>query len=68
MQGYTGAAPIGKRRAMALHRKPPHPLRGPLILLAVLVAVIVALVMIARSPRPVATHPIETDVALPASR
>ena len=53
---------------MALHRKPPHPLRGPFILLAGVVVLIAASVMIARSQKPVATQPVKVDVALPASR
>jgi len=48
---------------MAIHRRPPHPLRGPLILLVILVLLIGGIVVIANSAKPVPVKPIEVDVA-----
>ena len=47
---------------MAIHRRPPHPLRGPLILLALLLVLIGAIVAIASSADEVPVKPIEVDV------
>lgn len=53
---------------MALHRRPPHPMRGPLILIILLLVVIGALVALSRSAKEVPVKPIEVDVAVPATR
>lgn len=47
---------------MAIHKRPPHPARGPVFLLILLAVVIVAVVLIARSAHPTAPKPIEIDV------
>jgi hypothetical protein len=48
---------------MAIHRRPPHPLRGPLILLVLLLVLLGAIVAISRSADEVPTRPVEVDVA-----
>lgn len=47
---------------MAIHRRPPHPLRGPIILLVLVLLVIGGLVAISRSADEVPVKPIEVDV------
>lgn len=47
---------------MAIHRRPPHPLRGPIILLLLVLLLIAGLVLIARSADEVPVKPIEVDV------
>ena len=48
---------------MAIHKRPPHPARGPAALLIILVVAIAAVVLIARSAHPTEPKPIEVDVA-----
>jgi hypothetical protein len=48
---------------MAIHRRPPHPARGPIILLLILIALIGAVVLIAGQAEEVPQRPIEVDVA-----
>lgn len=48
---------------MAIHRRPPHPLRGPIILLVLLLILVAAVIAISRSASEVPTRPIEVDVA-----
>jgi hypothetical protein len=47
---------------MAIHRRPPHPARGPIILLVLLVLLIGGVVLIARGADEVPQRPIEVDV------
>jgi hypothetical protein len=47
---------------MAINRKPPHPARGLIILLILLVVLVGGIVAISRSVDEVPTRPIETDV------
>ena len=47
---------------MAINRKPPHPARGLITLLVVLLVLIGAVVAISYSAEEVPTRPIETDV------
>lgn len=47
---------------MAIQKRPPHPARGPVTLLIILVVVIGAVVLIARSAHEQPTKPIEVDV------
>lgn len=47
---------------MAIHRKPPHPLRGPAVLLVLLLVLLAAIIAISRSANEVPTRPIEADV------
>ena len=47
---------------MAIHRRPPHPLRGPIILLVLVLLVIGALVAISRSADEVPVKPIEVEI------
>jgi hypothetical protein len=48
---------------MAINRRPPHPARGPVILLVILAVLIGAVVLIAQSVDEVPQRPIEVDVA-----
>ncbi|WP_162789133.1 MULTISPECIES: hypothetical protein [Sphingomonas] len=48
---------------MAIQKRPPHPARGPVTLLVVLVVLIGAMVLISRHAHPVPPKPIEVDVA-----
>jgi hypothetical protein len=48
---------------MAIHRRPPHPARGPIILLVLLLVLLGAIYFISRSAEEVPTRPIEVDVA-----
>jgi hypothetical protein len=47
---------------MAIHKRPPHPARGPVTLLILLVLAIGAVVLIARSAQETEPKPIEVDV------
>ena len=47
---------------MAIHKRPPHPARGPILLLVLLILLIGAVVLIARSAGEVPQRPIEVDV------
>ena len=47
---------------MAINRRPPHPARGPIILIVLLLVLVGGFVAISRSATEVPTHPIETDV------
>ncbi|URD61203.1 hypothetical protein M8312_01420 [Sphingomonas sp. KRR8] len=47
---------------MAIHKRPPHPARGPVFLIVLLVVVIGAVVLIARSAHETQPKPIEVDV------
>jgi len=47
---------------MAIHKRPPHPARGPVTLLIILVVLIVAVVLIARHAHGTEPKPIEVDV------
>jgi hypothetical protein len=53
---------------MALHRKQPHPMRGPLILILILLALIAGLIALSRSATEVPVKAVEVDVAIPAAR
>ena len=48
---------------MAINRRPPHPARGPIILLVIFAVLIGAVILIAGSAEEVPTRPIEVDVA-----
>jgi len=48
---------------MAINRKPPHPARGLITIIIVLLVLVGAVVAISRSADEVPTRPIETDVA-----
>ena len=48
---------------MAIHRRPPHPARGPIILLVLLALLVAAVIAISRSADEVPTRPIEVDIA-----
>lgn len=48
---------------MAINRRPPHPARGPLILLVILAILIGAVVLIAQSADEVPQRAIEVEVA-----
>ena len=47
---------------MAIQKRPPHPARGPVTLLIILVVLIGAMVLISRYAHPNPTKPIEVDV------
>lgn len=47
---------------MAINRKPPHPARGPIIILVLLALLIGGAIVISRSADEVPLRPIETDV------
>jgi hypothetical protein len=51
---------------MAIRRRPPHPARGLIIWLILLVVAIAAAVWIANSAKQVPVRAIEVDVARPA--
>jgi hypothetical protein len=48
---------------MAINRKPPHPARGLITILILLLVLVGAVVAISRSADEVPTRPIETDVS-----
>lgn len=60
---YRAARTRQKARDMAIHRRPPHPARGPIMLLVLLLVLIGAVVLIAQSAEEVPTRPMEVDVA-----
>ncbi|WP_344707185.1 hypothetical protein [Sphingomonas swuensis] len=51
---------------MAIRRKPPHPARGLIIWLVILLLLVGAAWWLADSAKEVPTRPIEVDVARPA--
>ncbi|GAA4019431.1 hypothetical protein GCM10022280_19090 [Sphingomonas swuensis] len=55
-----------KARLMAIRRKPPHPARGLIIWLVILLLLVGAAWWLADSAKEVPTRPIEVDVARPA--
>jgi hypothetical protein len=48
---------------MAINRRPPHPARGPIILLVILAVLIGTVVLIAQGADEVPVRPMEVDVA-----
>jgi hypothetical protein len=48
---------------MAINRRPPHPARGPIIILVILAILIGVMVLIASNASEVPQRPIEVDVA-----
>lgn len=60
------ARQTAKARLMANRRKPPHPARGLIIWLILLVILAAFAVWVAGSVEEVPTRPIEVDVARPA--
>ncbi|WP_156956896.1 hypothetical protein [Sphingomonas astaxanthinifaciens] len=51
---------------MAIRQRPPHPARGLIIWLIILVVLVAAAIWVAGGAKEVPTRPIEVDVAKPA--